>query len=78
MPKVEVLKPFNSGPSGPLVEPGSVIEVDDTRARELAVHELARAVPEASKKAAPEHANKMAPAPSNKGLPRHKGKSLRG
>ena len=78
MPKVQVLRPFNLGPAGPLTEPGSVIEVEDTRARELAAHGLAKAVPGASQKlaekAAPEPENKMAPEPKNKALPRHKGR----
>ena len=65
MPKVKVLKPFNSTPQGGLVDVGAEIEVDEARAGELARNGLAEptSTPE---KAAPEPDNKMAPEPENK------------
>ena len=65
MPKLKVLRPFNSTPQGGLVDVGDTIEVEDTRAGELARLGLAEIVKEKAK-AAPEHENKMAAAPPNK------------
>ena len=65
MKTVKVLRPFHSTPQGGLVGVGDVIEVDETRAAELARNGLVETV-RASEKAAPAADNKMAPAPENK------------
>ena len=64
MPKVKVLRSFNKTPQGDLADIGETIEVDDTRAQELA--RLGLAEPAKGAKAASEAENKMAPEPANK------------
>ena len=66
MQTVKVLRPFNKTPHGDLADVDETIEVEDTRAQELA--HLGLAEPVKGAKASPAPENKAGPALANKGV----------